>query len=50
MCQDLFFNKVTLAQAFAVNFAKVLRTIFQRTPLGDCFCADLNILKRKRHD
>ena len=33
---------------FAVNFAKFLRTIFYRTPLGDCFCFKQNLYKNHR--
>ena len=50
LCQSLFFNKVaslrpaTLLKkrlwdrCFSVNFAKFFRTLFYRTPPGDCFC------------
>ena len=50
LCQGLFFNKVaSLSPAtllkkglwhkcFPVNFVKLLRTLFYRTPLNDCFC------------
>ena len=49
LCQSLFFNKATdlrpatllkkklWRRCFPVSFAKFLRTLFYRTPLGDCF-------------
>ena len=44
LCQRLFqalacnfIKRESLAQVFSVNFVKFLRTLFYRTPLGDCF-------------
>ena len=49
LCQSLFFNKVAglrpgsllkrrlWHRSFPVNFATFLRTLFYRTPPGDCF-------------
>ena len=30
-------------RCFLVNFAKFLRTLFYRTPLGDCFCTEKKV-------
>ena len=44
LCQSLFFKPATLLKkrlwyrCFPVNFPKILRTPFYRTPLDDCFC------------
>ena len=50
LCQSLFINKVAglrpatllkkrlLYRCFPVNFVKLLRTLFYRTPLDGCFC------------
>ena len=49
--QSLFFNKIASLRStsliknrvqrrcFPVNFAKLLRTLFYRTPLDDCICS-----------
>ena len=42
LCQRLFFNKFLKTslwhRCFSVNFAKLLRIPFCRTPPNDCFC------------
>ena len=56
LCQILFYNKVTGPEPatllktrpwhryFLMNFAKFPRTLFQRTPLNDCFSTTQNFL------
>ena len=58
LCQSLFFNKVAglrpavllkkrlWHRCFPVNLAKFVRTVFERTPLGDCFWTSGNYFLR----
>ena len=36
-------------RCFPVNFAKLLRTSFYRSPPGDCFCKNFDKIKQKRN-